>query len=385
MAIIRTVCGDIAPQELGFTSFHEHTIFDQTKLRDILENSLPEMKEGAVLYNTAKDILKEQVRRKLKRYPKVPKRDLDGVMNGFFLPEGHPGLKLSNLDYYVNELEEFKKVGGQSLCDCSMIPTIDSYQAMKELSEKTGVHIVTTAGFYTRPSLPEEIKNGTDEFVMETYRDYALKGDRYGTRPGILKAAIASLEEGGKVAKEELKCVRAGSTVAKELGMPFIIHTAFPIRKEHLAFAADMMLNEVGVDPSRVEFCHIDDLSLAFDPAAHICRDGYDIEFAKILLDRGFNIGLDTWSVTMDNDEIWAYAKAARKAMLRELDQMGVASQILFGHDFTSRTAGTQNGRPGYTQWPTTLQQMVADGELSEDFLRQAAVDNPARILSIEE
>ena len=41
MSRITTVCGDIAPEELGYTDMHEHVMFDGTDMGNICRPGMP--------------------------------------------------------------------------------------------------------------------------------------------------------------------------------------------------------------------------------------------------------------------------------------------------------------------------------------------------------
>lgn len=63
MGYIRTVCGDIAPEELGYTTMHEHTISNPRVLQTILLKSMPDMMKGATAFEGGADIGREKERR----------------------------------------------------------------------------------------------------------------------------------------------------------------------------------------------------------------------------------------------------------------------------------------------------------------------------------
>lgn len=64
MKIIRTVRGDILPEQLGVTLVHEHTVFDEKRMLLGLLRSVPGMVSGAKAYDHGLDIQRETKRRK---------------------------------------------------------------------------------------------------------------------------------------------------------------------------------------------------------------------------------------------------------------------------------------------------------------------------------
>lgn len=383
MPVIRTVCGDIRPEELGCTSVHEHTIMSAKVMGDILEKSMPLMMEGIKSYRGGADLGEEMARRMKEQLPPVPQRDIQGVIKSLRLPEDHPGNKLSGIDYYTKELETFRQVGGQSLCDCSTRPNDTPFSQVRELSQKSGVHILVCAGFYTKPSMPQDVLDGNEIYIRGLVENQIANGDgSCDARPGFVKCAV-SLVERGKISAAELNNVRACAKTAKAHGMSLHIHTGFPVRKEHISQLAEELKSKIGIDPDKVIFCHMDDHSIGFNPSAHINEDGYDIELPLSLIKSGFNVGLDTWSISMAEKEVANYAIRARKGLLKELIVKGGADHIVLGHDMNSRASGVQNNGCGYTMWPTVLKEMVDQGELDPDDYQRMTVLNPSRILTI--
>lgn len=118
------------------------------------------------------------------------------------------------------------------------------------------------------------------------------------------------------------------------------------------------------------------------NPVAHISADGYDREIGVHLMDMGFNIGMDTWSVSGSLTEE-DFSLKARCKMLCDFLESGYESQIVFGHDTMAPTRGVQNGGGGYVFCPDYLKEKVNEGVLTQHQLKKLLVDNPARILEI--
>lgn len=125
-----------------------------------------------------------------------------------------------------------------------------------------------------------------------------------------------------------MAAVRACANAAKKTGLCLHIHTAFPVRKTMILELADILSGQIGLDPRRVVFCHMDSYSLGSgNPSARINKDG---------------------------------------------------------HDMMSKASGTQNGNQGYTLWPQVLKNMIADGTITPQEFHILAIDNPASILTID-
>lgn len=386
MEKIRTVCGDIEPAALGETLVHEHTICQTSQLVDILTRSLPDMNTSITAIEGGADIGREMASRQSHGI-QVPQQSMDGLVNSFELPQSNPASKLSMETYYTNELKEFKKHGGSTICDCSPISMglSASSDVMQRMSAASGVNLLTCVGYYVRSSIPESHLKQGKSFMEDRLAKFMEEGDgKSNARPGFVKCAISYLK-GTELCPEEWTAVTVCANVAKKYGCSLHIHTAFPLRKQHVWNMAEHLIQDVKIDPAKVIFCHIDGFSLGdSNPTAHICADGYDREIGARLMDMGFNIGLDTWSVAAnltEKDE--PFSVTARYRLLCDFLSSGYGSQIVLGHDTMAPTRGVQNGGGGYIFCPDYLKEKAKTETLVRDNLNKLLVENPARILTM--
>lgn len=383
MGFIRTVCGDIAPEDLGVTSMHEHTITNNAASTSMFLKMPFDIMRSVNGYRGGADIKEERQRRKNENLI-VPQMSFAGAVSGRSLPQTNPARELSDVEYYANELKAFQALGGEAMCDCSPYPSSGHKLAdVHELSRASGVHIVSAVGYYTNASLPRSLVSKGQQGMMDELIPLLENGEPdSGVKPGFLKCAVATLS-GGEIISSEMTAVRSCAVLAKHYDMALHIHTQFPLRKVHLLSLADE-LERLGLDPERVIFCHMDSYNLGSgNPAAHINERGYDIELPLTLAKRGFNIGLDTWCVSGKDQSLLQFNIEARKAMLLELLEKGCAGHITLGHDLMSKAAGIQNGGCGYTRWPDTMAALRDEGKLTSEDYRQITVLNPMRILTI--
>lgn len=383
MPIIRTVCGDITPEELGYTSVHEHTLFRQEVLRKALLFSGPDTMRGIKGYEGGADIKREQERRAGMDIVQMPKQSVAGVLASMRFPGNNPAGKLSDMEYYANEFKAFKSVGGRTICDCSPLPTGRPLKEIAELSEKSGIHIVSCAGFYIKAAIPKKLLKKGETAMIRQLEIYLEEGDgSCEARPGFLKCAVSALKD-GKICPEEAASVNACAKTAKKYGMSLHIHTQFPVRQVHLFALARHLKDEIGIDPDKVIFCHMDSYGLGNgNPTAVIGHGGYDAEFPKRLMDMGFHTGLDTWGVDKAENLEADFGINARYQMLCDLLKAGYAGQITLGHDFMAKSGGVQNGGMGYTAFPVFLTQKARTDPLIAEHLHTLTVDNPAKLLA---
>ena len=383
MPIIRTVCGDIAPEKLGYTSVHEHTLFQPGVLRKALLFSGPDTMRGINGYEGGADIKREAERRGGMDIVEMPKASVAGVLLSMRFPRSNPASKLSDMEYYTNELKAFHDAGGHALCDCSPLPTGKPLGEIAALSQRSGIHILACAGFYIKASIPKKLLKSGETGMIHQLEVYLEQGDGSGdARPGFLKCAVSALKDGA-ICPEETMAVDACAKTAKKYGMSLHIHTQFPVRQVNILTLAEHLKNEIEIDPAKVIFCHMDSYALGNgNPTAIIGRSGYDAEFPKKLMDMGFHIGLDTWGVGKTSDLENEFVIRARYQMLSELLAAGYASKITLGHDFMAKSGGVQNGGMGYTAFPVFLAKKAKTDPLIRSYLHTLTVDNPAKLLS---
>lgn len=95
MSFIRTLKGDIKPEELGFTYSHEHIV----------------------------------------------------CRPDYWLQKGESDLLLDDKEKSKKDVEDFKRHGGNAIVDATAIDYGRDVQAVKEISDEVDIHIVGTAGF----------------------------------------------------------------------------------------------------------------------------------------------------------------------------------------------------------------------------------------------
>lgn len=385
MGKIRTVTGDIDAAEIGITSVHEHTVLSAAALASILVRSVPGMVAGIRAVDGGRDVKREAERRLSCGYD-IPRQSMTGLLGSFFLPRKNPASRLSDAAYYTNELKAFAAIGGKTVCDCSPINMGFSAPSsmLQQTTKDSGVRIVSCVGYYVRPSIRKADLQKGERYMTDSLIRYMEDGDgKSDARPGFVKCAIAYLKN-GEVCPEEQAAVRVCAGIAKRYGTSLHIHTAFPLRSEHVLRVADKLRHKSGIDPGKVIFCHTDGMCLGdSNPAAQVNASGYDSRHAKALLQMGYNIGMDTWSVggALDDSN---FSVLARYKMLSELLADGYAEQITLGHDFMAKTRGVQNGGGGYVFCTNYLKEKAKTDPLLREHLHTLLIDNPARILSID-
>lgn len=272
------------------------------------------------------------------------------------------------------------------MCDCLPVPISGvSMKRIQELSQKSGVNLISCTGFYIKSSIPVSFERKGEKFMQSWVERQLTEGDgSCDARPGFVKCAVSEID-GDHICRREWMAVRACAKAAKKFDMCLELHTSFTMPAELLLRTADMLKNEIGIAPDKVVFCHMDARNAgSMNPGAKINDYGMELDLPVQLLEQGFNIGLDTWSAQSDHRVHNDYYLSSRKKMLVELVGKGYVSQIVLGHDMVRKGNGIQNQCGGYVSFPDSLQELLKTGALNEADVQMLTVENPARILQVE-
>jgi phosphotriesterase-related protein len=365
MKKVRTVRGDISPDQLGFTLMHEHTLLDLSLMTERFRAMFPPAPPEKAVFKI---------------------ENLGWMRSGgsMYVPECS---KNNDPELYIYELNEYKKVGGNSILDCSPIEGRGNINEIKKISETTGINIVCATGMYTLASRPEELLGKGENYYRSIFEREINEGiDGTDIKPGIVKYGIQTVTESGTLDEDELAPLRAAAKVAAATGMLLVVHTSSPMTPEHVLQAAGIVLHECGVKPERLLMCHMDGSLLlgGVTLADYVLNEStgkeISLELPLKLLDQGINISLDTWGFPLsfswgmlpdDND---------RLKQLVQLLKRGYASQITVGHDMAGMLFASKHGGYGYTRFSEFAIPLLLQFGF-EDAVKTITIDNPARLL----
>lgn len=361
---ITTVRGNIAPEELGVTSLHEHTFLDLRIAGSFLKNYFKNIPPSMLEFTPENFAFFKQ---------------------GSYLVSDECAV-VDDMEFLEKEYGLFGADGGQSVCDCSPIGVRGDIRKIRELSERTGLNIICATGVYTFTSRPPELFGKDAAFYYETFKREVEEGiDGTDIRPGLLKAAIATYGPDGKLMDGELEGVRACGMLSGETGLSVHIHTDPNIRGEDVVSVAKLAI-ESGAAPDKVHICHMDNRIAAGVPVAdYLTKPEVDrtlnLDTHKALLDLGVTIGLDTWGMPIANDRFFMADDFERLKALITLIDLGYEDQITLGDDFSSKFLGRTYGNYGCTRFLEYAIPMLK--RFGKDAAaKKLIIDNPARILA---
>jgi len=360
MPEIITVTGPIQPEELGFTLMHEHILVDASVYRPILEPQIPE---------AYRDLWDEPLTMdKLALLHKMP----------ILLREN---IALDDETLAASELEDYKAWGGAAILDVTAAGLRVDMDAVKRLSEQTGVRIVTSTGFYIEPGWPEHVRDwSVDQFARHMVSEITEGIEGTDVRAGHIKVGITDLSE------RQERVLTAAALAAQETGAAITVHPGFTLGCDG-RWIADILIR-AGAPPDRIIIAHTEShlapgamRDLVFTPDLPLVQ----LDFHRALLDRGVNISLDTFGSLWDTESlgILLFPDWMRVRALVTLLEEGYGGQIVLGHDVFMKTMTRTYGGHGYSHLLRTIIPQLRDLGVGDYEIRRMTVTTPRRLLTL--
>lgn len=367
MAEIMTVRGPIAPDELGFTSMHEHVLCDASVFR---------IRHGALIPPNAPVAPDDP----------IALENLAILRHAFILARETMDLRDEGL--MAAEVADFRAAGGRAMVEMSAPGLRVDPAGLRRISEKTGVHVVASTGLYAEDSWPERFRAMGVNEIADFMRGEIEHGiDGTGIRPGHLKVAITDSTAPGVApfSDRQRGLLEAAVRVSRETGLALTVHP--PLDTRDAAREVIRAMRAFGVDPSRAVIAHAEmffasqDIALlATDPSA----SRVDIDFAREVLDAGFNVSVDSFGHCYDAESLGRtyIADWQRLAGLLQLTRAGYASRIALGTDIFLKILTRRRGGEGYARLAVFAVPMLQRLGVPAGEIAAMTVGNPARILA---
>jgi phosphotriesterase-related protein len=341
---------------------HEHVLYDGRVFRRRFESFIPE--DAPIKPDEA-----------------VRLDNLGQLKHGFIM--SWDAIVMEDEELMAAELADFRLQGGSAVVDMSTPGMRVDPLASRRVSEKSGVHIVGTTGFYSRDSWPEHFHNmSLDD--MEAHMMEEIEGGLEGTdvKPGHVKVAI---EE--DFCEPEVKALRAGARVASRTGFSMTVHQGRALAAEGGIRIADILAEEK-MDPTRVVIAHNEGRFIEHNLRQLILKPEeswrLNLDVAKSLLGRGFNLSIDCFGHYWDAEVLGdcAITDWQRLAGLVALMQAGYTRQLVLGTDTFVKILLRRFGGEGYCRLTSFVVPTLKSVDVPEEEIRQITDENPARILA---
>lgn len=324
MDTVITVLGEIDAADLGATMPHEHIFFDGTAERQALSLDYALMVDEVRHFKAAGG----------QTLVDVTPRDLRGC--GVQDPAG-----------------AVRRAAGRNSRSLAASPA----EALRDLSQDTGVTIIAGTGYYRDPYLDRDWfdRHSADEIAEILVRDITEGIDGTGVRAGIIGEIAAHK---WYISAAEERSFRAAARAHKETGLTITTGaTPWPVGLQQL----DVLESE-GVDPRRIVIGNCDKINL---PEYHdeILRRGAWVQFDTIR--GGKQAEID-----------------ARLSYITRLVDAGFLDRILLSQDIFKAEHLKSNGGTGFDYLLTDFGDLLRDRGLGKEELECLLVDNPRRMLT---
>jgi phosphotriesterase-related protein len=295
---------------------------------------------------------------------------------GWILPHEHTAISLWHVpgrwDYWeltrdqdliVAELAPFREPGGSGLVDLTVTGVGRDPAWLREVSERSGLHVIMGCGWYRGPYYPaaDDIeRRSVDSLADQLVREFEDGVGDTGIRPGIIgeigadKPWLSPIEE---------RVHRAAARAARQTGMALTTHSVLsPVGLVQL-----QVFEEEGLDPGRVVIGHADSWP-HLDHYLEIIRRGASIEF-------------DFLGMTFTPQERLDEPRTIE--LLMELVSRGHADRILLSQDVCHNSQLRHYGGNGYAYLAETFLPRLRAAGLPDSDIETITVGNPRRLLTI--
>lgn len=327
-AVIRTLFKDYQPQELigGATLFHEHM--------SLREGFLDEWNGYSAQTRAAN------------RAPNAPPPPARPAPSG---PQPPSPNFMQDEDLMVAELTAAKNDGIGCIVDAGHPDMGRDVNFLRKISQRSGLPIVASAGFYTQPFYPKALSGWSEQQVV----DELMKQVRANPT-----GALGEIGSWDYITADERKVFRAIGKVHQLTNLPIFTHTGIPGKS---ALEQLDILEDAGVDPHRVVIGHLGNL---VDETTEIHR---------AIIRRGAFIGFDRQGNSGDTRVV---------PMVKSLIEMGYADHLMFSSDLSANREILKNGGDGYGKTVTKFLPLLVQAGVDPDVLHKIMHENPLRFLA---
>jgi phosphotriesterase-related protein len=319
-AIIRTLLKDISPDTItGATLFHEHLSIDMSIITSPGRYSVPPPPgRGAA-------------------------------------PTGPP--PSADVDLMVEEVKAAAQDGVSCIVDGGHPDMGRKLENLKQIAQRTNVHIVASGGYYMDRSYPPEIAaKSEDQLANELAQEATTQ------RLGAFGEIGADPNE-PELTPAERKVFRAVGKAHLRTNLPIFTHNAYgtgPNVPKEAGLRQLDALESVGVKPEHIAIGHCDSL---VDPSADLIK-----QVAK----RGAWVGFDRTGGQPAADEL-------RVRTLLAFFDAGYADRLLLSSD---NTGGRTLDLPSYRRVTSVFVPQLLKAGVKEEVIHAILVDNSRRFLS---
>lgn len=348
-AVVTTVLGPVPAADLGYTLTHEHILNDVTSWAH-RTSSIGWDPEDLARRPVTEDILWD--------LRQDPFANLDNC-------------RLDALDLAVAEVQRFADLGGGTIVETTGLGIGRDLAGLREVSRRTGVHIVAGTGFYLDPAQPAQVKGLAPEairdLILADLQDGEAGPDGARARPGI----IGEIGVGSDFTPAERASLQGACLAARETGLALQVHLPAWFR---LGEQVLDVVDAATVDPARVVLCHLG-------------PSGGDLPYQERLLARGAVIQYDMigMEVFYADQGVQCPSDDENARWLTRLADRGHLERLLVSQDIFLKSLLRRHGGPGYGHVLQYFVPRLQRHGWDDAAVRRLLVDNPAELLGRRE
>ena len=244
----------------------------------------------------------------------------------------NPALRIDSYEKSLEELNAYRRAGGNSLCDAQPVAAGRDCEMLTRLSEQSGIAVIASTGYHLPGFYADEswTRGMEEEALFDLYCEELTLGmlphtkdpaqrpaKRTAFRAGMVKAAIGADGAVGRLQTQ----LRAAARAAAYTGAPLMLHTE---RGAH-AVEAIALAASCGLPPERMIVCHADRQAEDYAPHEAIAAAGAYLDYDTI----------GRFRYHSDEQEL---------ALIRHMLERGCGKQLLFALDTTASRLGAYGG-----------------------------------------
>jgi phosphotriesterase-related protein len=343
---VMTVDGPIDPDSLGLTLTHEHILLDISSYcpvphteseREMMEAPLTIERMGAVRRD--------------------PMRVRDNTI-------------IDDRDLALSELREFAELGGRTVVDVSPEGIrAGSIPEVADICRAAGLQGIVSSAYYVQAAHPPDVAERSVESIAEQFVREALEG--HGDS-GIRSGMIGEIGISQPTHPDEWKVLDAACRAQLETGLPLCIHPYYGVRSR-VAPAVTRFVLERGVDPTRLNLCHMDGFM--------------NLDYQRRILDMGAYISFDTFGLEIYYDDSpdrnHNAHDSTRVYRLLDLLNLGYADQLLISQDVCTKIQTKAYGGCGYTHIIENILPTLRYEGVDDATIDRLLIENPKRYMTI--
>lgn len=263
----------------------------------------------------------------------------------------------------VKETLDFKNSGGTTIVDVTNIGLKRDPDALRRVSEATGINIIMGTSWYQKVFHPYDMdKRTVEDMTQELVRDLTHGVGETGIRSGIIGEVGVN---GDPITPNEEKSVRASARASVITGSAITFHQAGLGTEKHDVLN---MVEEEGADLTRVALGHCNSIA-------------DDLSFMLELLDRGVYVEFE---LIGQSETIKASVTKICAEAVPALIEAGYGSRVLLSQDVCIKTHLKQYGGPGYAYMQESFIPHLKTLGVTGPDVEKIFVENPRHLLSFE-